>query len=108
MPPSIASSSDDPCNNRFNYVQGTFSCSFVNNCYYVEPKNTNVVLIALLRVMRIFRIFWIFKNFNLLSINTVIGKLQVSITLLAGGTCPISHAQARMPAGLPQYITFIV
>ena len=36
-----------------------------------------MVLIALLRVMRIFRIFWIFKNFNLLSINTVIGKLQV-------------------------------
>ena len=53
----------------------------------MEPKSTNVVLIALLRVMRIFRIFWIFKNFNLLSINTVIGKLQVM------STCSVIRAQ---------------
>jgi hypothetical protein len=28
--------------------------------------------------MRIFRIFWIFKNFNVLSVNTIIGRLMVS------------------------------
>jgi hypothetical protein len=60
-----------------SYQQGTWGCSILNNCYYTQAKGTNIVIIALLRVMRIFRIFWIFKNFNILSADTVLGRLQV-------------------------------
>jgi hypothetical protein len=40
---------------------------------------------VLLRTMRIFRIFWIFKNFNVLSVNTIIGRLMVSTWAPAPG-----------------------
>lgn len=38
---------------------------------------TQVSLIVLLRALRIFRIIWIVKNFNVLTLGTLLGKLQV-------------------------------
>lgn len=58
-------------------MQGTWSCSFNDSCYTIVPHPTNASIIVILRTMRIFRIFWIFKNFNVLSVDTVIGRLMV-------------------------------
>eukprot|EP00197_Chlamydomonas_leiostraca_P011145 CAMPEP_0202859122 /NCGR_PEP_ID=MMETSP1391-20130828/1378_1 /ASSEMBLY_ACC=CAM_ASM_000867 /TAXON_ID=1034604 /ORGANISM="Chlamydomonas leiostraca, Strain SAG 11-49" /LENGTH=803 /DNA_ID=CAMNT_0049538131 /DNA_START=139 /DNA_END=2550 /DNA_ORIENTATION=+ len=55
-------------------LEGTWGCSFSNTCGTIVPNDTAVSIIVLMRTMRIFRIIWIFKNFNVLSVNTVIGR----------------------------------
>ncbi|KAL6756171.1 hypothetical protein V8C86DRAFT_2654456 [Haematococcus lacustris] len=57
-------------------LEGTWGCAFRNTCDEVIKNNTAVSVIVLLRTTRIFRIIWIFKNFNVLSINTIIGRLM--------------------------------
>ncbi|EFJ52746.1 hypothetical protein VOLCADRAFT_86033 [Volvox carteri f. nagariensis] len=55
---------------------GTWTCSIMNNCDLVVPSDSAASLVVMLRLLRFFRILWIFKNFNVLSISTVLGRLQ--------------------------------
>jgi CRP-like cAMP-binding protein len=57
-------------------VQGTWTCSFTSTCYYVTPSQSDVSGIAVLRFMRLFRVIWILKNYNILSLSTLLGNLQ--------------------------------
>ncbi len=43
----------------------------------VRSDDAAASLVVMLRMLRFFRILWIFKNFNVLSISTVLGRLQV-------------------------------
>ncbi|GLI62967.1 hypothetical protein VaNZ11_005824 [Volvox africanus] len=57
-------------------IEGTWTCSILNNCDLVVPNDSAASLVVMLRLLRFFRILWIFKNFNVLSISTVLGRLQ--------------------------------
>ncbi|KAG2439520.1 hypothetical protein HXX76_004873 [Chlamydomonas incerta] len=57
-------------------IEGTWGCSISGNCDLVITNDSAASLIVMLRLLRIFRILWIFKNFNVLSISTVLGKIQ--------------------------------
>ncbi|KAG2445187.1 hypothetical protein HYH02_008655 [Chlamydomonas schloesseri] len=57
-------------------IEGTWGCSVSGNCDLVITNDSAASLIVMLRLLRIFRILWIFKNFNVLSISTVLGKIQ--------------------------------
>ncbi|MEW5314441.1 MAG: hypothetical protein WDW38_005941 [Sanguina aurantia] len=57
-------------------VKGTWGCSMKGDCSDVVSNDSNVSLIVLLRALRIFRIIWIVKNFNVLTLGTLLGKLQ--------------------------------
>ncbi|GIL49816.1 hypothetical protein Vafri_6128 [Volvox africanus] len=48
----------------------------MNSCDLVVPNDSAASLVVMLRLLRFFRILWIFKNFNVLSISTVLGRLQ--------------------------------
>lgn len=61
----------------FLVLQGTWECSVKGSCEHVVRDDASISAIAALRALRVFRIFWIFKNFNVLSIGTVLGRLQV-------------------------------
>ncbi|PNW82219.1 hypothetical protein CHLRE_06g278111v5 [Chlamydomonas reinhardtii] len=57
-------------------IEGTWGCSISGNCDLIITNDSAASLIVMLRLLRIFRILWIFKNFNVLSISTVLGKIQ--------------------------------
>ncbi|GLC41041.1 hypothetical protein PLESTB_000949600 [Pleodorina starrii] len=57
-------------------IEGTWSCSVMDNCELVVANDSTAKLVVMLRLLRVFRILWIFKNFNVLSISTVLGRLQ--------------------------------
>ncbi len=60
------------------YAQGTWGCSFRDDCDPSALENNSTAdIVLLLRTTRIFRIFWIFKNFNILSSHTFLSKLMV-------------------------------
>lgn len=67
-------------------MQGTWTCGVFSNCDLVVPNDSAASLVVMLRLLRIFRILWIFKNFNVLSISTVLGRLQVSACVWCCGT----------------------
>ncbi|GIL77636.1 hypothetical protein Vretimale_6799 [Volvox reticuliferus] len=57
-------------------IEGTWTCSVLNNCDLVVHNDSAASLVVMLRLLRFFRILWIFKNFNVLSVSTVLGRLQ--------------------------------
>eukprot|EP00798_Chlamydomonas_sp_ICE-L_P012569 gene12569-15792_t len=57
-------------------LEGTFVCSVFDSCYYVVPQDINFGIIVLLRCMRFFRIIWIIKNFHVISVRTILGKVR--------------------------------
>jgi hypothetical protein len=64
---------------RHLVTQGTWACSVMGSCELVVRNDSAASLVVALRLLRVFRIIWIFKNFNVLSINTVLGRLQVRV-----------------------------
>ncbi|GFR43465.1 hypothetical protein Agub_g4548 [Astrephomene gubernaculifera] len=57
-------------------MQGTWACSAMGNCDMVVQTGSAASVVLLLRMLRFFRILWILKNFNVLSVSTVLGRLQ--------------------------------
>lgn len=78
----------------------------------VRSDDAAASLVVMLRMLRFFRILWIFKNFNVLSISTVLGRLQVGCEREGSGRrdgarrrngalCTVSPVMARPPAWPP-------
>ncbi|KXZ52320.1 hypothetical protein GPECTOR_10g952 [Gonium pectorale] len=57
-------------------IEGTWTCSVMGSCDLVIRNDSVASIVVMLRLLRVFRILWIFKNFNVLSVSTVLGRLQ--------------------------------
>lgn len=75
--------------------QGTWGCSISGNCDLIITNDSAASLIVMLRLLRIFRILWIFKNFNVLSISTVLGKIQVRSSATGASNAIGASARGR-------------
>ncbi|KAG2501915.1 hypothetical protein HYH03_000413 [Edaphochlamys debaryana] len=58
------------------FVEGTWTCSIRGGCDLVVRNDSAASIVVMLRMLRVFRILWIFKNFNVLSVGTILGRLQ--------------------------------